>query len=363
MLKNKILLLFTNHRVAEKLWPVIPELSKTFTLDLFLVGLFSSKTPWVGDIDERKEFITSYSKYLNKVIEGPGIKFHGDRIYEDLSSYIDIESYSLVLFDDNREMSEFNIPNLYEKFRSNRIVVIGNSHGNEDFNSSRLGIGKSFDKLFTFGPKEKYTLHKKFNVHEDLLLEGGIPQNDLLARYVRRSKYILVITNFLGNRSSIFPINFDHNFIRESGLQELSDQFNLPIVVKQKTRLDDPHYKENINYIKSIIDCEVVTNSIDISKVIADSFCVISTPSTLAFKPIQLGIPTVLVKGSGQVGNFYDYEGLVDLNKQKIEESIYRQIDFGKQENFIKLTIKGGETFTSTLEYVNTILNFYENSL
>ena len=28
MSKNKILLLFTNHRVAEKLWPIIPELSK-----------------------------------------------------------------------------------------------------------------------------------------------------------------------------------------------------------------------------------------------------------------------------------------------------------------------------------------------
>ena len=57
MLKNKILLLFTNHSTAEKLWPIIPELAKTYTLDLFLVGLFSPKTPWVGDIDERKEFI------------------------------------------------------------------------------------------------------------------------------------------------------------------------------------------------------------------------------------------------------------------------------------------------------------------
>ena len=28
MLGKKILLLFTNHRVAEKLWPIIPELSK-----------------------------------------------------------------------------------------------------------------------------------------------------------------------------------------------------------------------------------------------------------------------------------------------------------------------------------------------
>ena len=61
MSKSKLLLLFTNHRVAEKLWPVIPKLSKQYQLDLFLVGLMSNETPWVGDIDERVIKINEYS--------------------------------------------------------------------------------------------------------------------------------------------------------------------------------------------------------------------------------------------------------------------------------------------------------------
>ena len=63
MSDKKILLLFTNHRVAEKLWPIIPLLSKEYTLDLFLVGLHSFDTPWVGDIDERKVKINKYKQY------------------------------------------------------------------------------------------------------------------------------------------------------------------------------------------------------------------------------------------------------------------------------------------------------------
>ncbi len=75
MSKSKILLLFTNHRVAEKLWPIIPLLSIEYEIDLFCVGLFSLNTPWVGDIDERLVAINKYNQYFNNVIQGPGIKF------------------------------------------------------------------------------------------------------------------------------------------------------------------------------------------------------------------------------------------------------------------------------------------------
>ena len=98
MSKNKILLLFTNHRVAEKLWPIIPLLSNEYEIDLFCVGLFSLNTPWVGDIDERLVAINKYNQYFNNVIQGPGIKFHGDSIRESLLNFIDINSYKFILF-------------------------------------------------------------------------------------------------------------------------------------------------------------------------------------------------------------------------------------------------------------------------
>ena len=62
MSKSKLLLLFTNHRVAEKLWPIIPKLSEEYELDLFLIGLMSSDTPWVGDVDERVVVISKIGR-------------------------------------------------------------------------------------------------------------------------------------------------------------------------------------------------------------------------------------------------------------------------------------------------------------
>ena len=93
MSDKRILLLFTNHRVAEKLWPIIPKLAEFSKVDLFLVGLFSNQTPWIGDIDERQVVIQRYTPFINNIIFGPGVKFHGDNISDDLSKYVDLDSY------------------------------------------------------------------------------------------------------------------------------------------------------------------------------------------------------------------------------------------------------------------------------
>jgi len=334
MSKSKILLLFTNHRVAEKLWPIIPLLSIEYEIDLFCVGLFSLNTPWVGDIDERLVAINKYNQYLNNVIQGPGIKFHGDSIHESLLNFIDINSYKFVIYDDNREMQEFNIPHFYNECKYRNIKVIGNVHGNEDITKDASGISYDF----------------KMEFHN-----GGIPANDTLANVVVQPQHILVITNFLGNRGSIFPINFDQRFVHESGILELSKQFNLPIKIKIKTRLDKPDYLNDISYVNSLLECEVITNSENIDELIANSAVVISAPSTLSFKSIQLGIPTVLIKGCGQIGKFEYYPGLVDLNKQQIFDSIQYQIDHGKFNEYIQTTISGGDVFQSSQNYVNYI--------
>ena len=337
MLKNKILLLFTNHRVAEKLWPIIPELTKEYTLDLFLVGLFSDKTPWVGDLDERTIKINEYKSYINNIIIGPGVQFHGDNITEDLCNYVNLDEYSLVIFDDNRAVPEFNIPSFYNKCKEKNITIIGNSHGNED------------------------TPHNAIGVSHDVKLDfktGGIPANDTLKSVIKSQKHILVITNFIANRNSIYPVNFDRHFVQESGLVEMNQEYGLPIVVKIKPRLDNPDYKQSINYVKTLIDCTVVPNTDNIDQLIADSAIVISAPSTLSFKPIQLGIPTVLIKGSGAIGAFKTYPGLVDLNKEKIFNNLQEQINNGKYIDFIEQNIAGGSTFTSTQTYVKYIKKF-----
>ena len=97
------------------------------------------------------------------------------------------------------------------------------------------------------------------------------------------------------------------------------------------------------------MDCE------DDNKLICDSEIVISSPSTLAFKSIQKGIPTILVKNSGLDGSFSDYEGLVDLNKKNIFEELKRKIKTKKDVKFIKQTIEGGLNFNSSDIYINNI--------
>ena len=101
---------------------------------------------------------------------------------------------------------------------------------------------------------------------------------------------------------------------------------------------------------------EILTDKgLDIDEVIAKSFIVISAASTLAFKPIQLRKPTVIIEGTGQIGNFYDYNGIVPLNKIAVENEVERQLKEGPDLEFIKTTLEGGLDFNATEIYVNNL--------
>ena len=355
--KPRILILFTNHRVAEKLYHAIPELSRYFTLDILCIGLFSNETRWIGDSDERLTFFDSYGKYFDKIVNGPGLRYHGDKITSDLSHLINIDEYKLVIYDDNRAKPEYNIPNFYAKLRVRGIKMIGNSHGNEEFKPCST-LGNGIDALFTFGDKERDYLLLVHKGQEANILTGGIPTNDRLKDLTRSQKHILIITNYLGNRPHFFPVNFNQEFVDKTWVEGLSKQWNLPIVVKQKARLDDPDYEANVSYIKTILDCEVVTsNTESTEQLIADSALVISSLSTLAFKPIQLKVPTILIKGTGQLGNFSDYEGLFNLGNQDFFSYIDNWIP---DTRFIQKTLTGGLEFNASEIYANKVKEFYD---
>tara|TARA_Y100000593_G_scaffold82678_1_gene155465 strand:+ start:4106 stop:5194 length:1089 start_codon:yes stop_codon:yes gene_type:complete len=357
-----LLIILTNNRVNEKTRSIIPELSKYYKLTIYNIGEMSKHTKWYGDIDPRIKFRQDTDKYIYKVIDGEGLDFHGDGI-KSLMDYISLDDYDGILYDDNRIMPELQLPLLYQEAKKKDIPVIGNSHGNWTFEEKVMeGLGKVYDYQFVLGKKEKLVYKQISDV--DKLLLGGIPSNDKLKYVERNNDYILVITNFLGNHPagrSIYPNFFDKFFVEKTGLIELSEYYKLPIVVKQKTRLDDDDYEKNINYIKecfpSNVNLDIVTDCDDICGLVCNSHFIVSALSTLCFKPIQKGVPIAMIKGSGFVGNFYDSNSLCELDKSSVHESIEWQIENGKDIEFIETTVEGGLEFNSTEKYIESVKN------
>ena len=148
-------------------------------------------------------------------------------------------------------------------------------------------------------------------------------------------------------------------YLKHVGLKQLQKEFNKKIVFKLKSRQDYPYPERDISYLHNIIDGELDYEIVidgDNNKLIAESFIVISCPSTLSFKPIQLGIPTVLIKGTQSPSVYFDsFTGLVDLDTQVIFNEIQRQYDHGKDIQFILDNIEGGIDFNSTEHFIKAI--------
>jgi len=359
---KKILFIFTNTRVAEKIIPVIPLLAHEAELYGIMIGEFSLETPWPGDVDERQRFIDTYQHYFKDLRTGPGVRAHGASLNNSLAHWLDeLEQMDLVILDDNREMPEYQLPMLYERCKALGIRVIGNSHGNQDLNSMlrHLGAKKSFDSLFVFGDREQKLL-KPMDIDA---YAAGIPANDKLKDLLhRRGQYMLVITNFLGNRYSPFMMNFDEKW--RDAILKIAPKGD--VVIKQKTRLDDPMLQRNIEYIKNLLPkAKVISNTDDLDGIVADAAMVISADSTLAFKSIQLGKPTVIINGSGQVGNLGEWPYRCDIDgdiEGLLKQQIINDEPMLREQNprleFLDKVMTGASDFTACEKYVEQIKKF-----
>jgi len=357
--RKRILLLLTNYRVCEKLIGSIPLLSQKFDIDCYMVGQMSLNTRWPGNKDLRKIFIDKYASCFKKIINGMGIPVMNTPIV-DLLKHIKLNEYSAIIYDDNRIQQSYFIPELYKEAKKHKILIIGNSHGNQEYRKNHIpGIGVCYDYCFVLGKKE-VDFYSKF--YGNKILSGGIPSNDILKSYTINRNHILCITNFLGNGKSLFTCNFDEKWAEL--LMYIQKITGKKIIIKQKPRLNDIDFNKNIKYISSLMskcnNYSILSDSEDISKLISDSYIVISAFSTLAIKPIQMGIPTILIKDSGQTANFFDYNFISSLNSAEINPMINSIIKMDYKtysKNWIKDTIEGGETFSSSEIYVKKIEN------
>jgi len=328
---NKILLISSVYRVGERIYPIIPHLAKEYQLDLLKVYQMSKSYKWVGSDDLRVEFDKTYSKYFNQVF------------YDECDS----SHYDLIISDDNRLTYKTELSKVYKR---KNCPMLACTHGNGDNPYLVEGYKTVFDKCFVFGEKEKQF---------DYCIPAGIPSNDELIKYVgEEKKHILVIINFLTNRSSPFKVNFGKELFEKLDLLSLQEEYKLPVVLKLKSRADENGFEHNVRYLEKILpsslNYRILVDVKNDNELISQSKIVISAPSTLAFKPIQLGIPTVLINESGQVANFSDYDGLFDIDADF--KSYLREYTLKKK--FIEETIAGGLRFESTSIMVNQIKKF-----
>lgn len=328
---KKILFITSQYRVGERIYPIIPHLAKEYELDLLKVYQMSPSYKWVGDTDLKLVFDLEYSAYFNEVF------------YD----YCDSSKYDLIISDDNRLTSKTALDKIYKNKKAQMLAC---THGNGGFTNLNKSYNLVFDKCFTFG---------KYDAVHHAAIPVGIPANDKLFKYKKlNKKHILIIVNFLGNRDSPYKVKFDYKFFNDKNLKILQDYYKLPIIIKLKSRADENGFEHNIKYLKEILpnslNYRILVDVNDDNMLAAESICVISAPSTLALKPIQLGIPTILIKDSGEVGSFENYDGFFNINDNFLEY-IY---SYKRKVDFIKNTIEGGLTFNSTSLMVNEIKKF-----
>lgn len=341
--KKNILFVTTQYRAGERIYPIISHLSTKYNLDLFKTYHMHPDTgKWGGDIDMRAKFDELYS-------------IHFQNSYKQIEE-ISFDKYNLIIADDCRIQSGLGLI-----YQNRKCLMIGNSHGNNRFNYPVNNVGKCFDGCFVFGEKELVQPH---------LIPGGIPSNDKLKEYRNREKkHILLITNFLGNKSTYTdPWGFhflpmDKDFFDNLQLDKLQQKYNKPVIIKIKSR-EENNYTEDINYIKSIINSniqyKIIIDVEDDNLLIAESEIVLGHPSTMMLKPLQLGIPTVMFNNYGygdQDGCIYNNcNSLIDLSYDKILETLNLKPD----NEFIKKTVLGGINFNSTeyyISYIDQIIN------
>ncbi len=366
-MKN-ILFITTVYRVGEKIYPIIPKLSDKYNIHVLNMYQMSNKTPWVNKDDPRIDFYEMCDKYCSYVIHGPQYVHNPDidansnyEFVKKIDKHLQRDYYNLVIWDNNITIKGGQWNEIYKWFNEQNIINIGCPHGNKEIKSYRIHkrIKRLYDSSFIFGEKEKRALESVSKGKlKNKLFVGGVPDNDKLKQYSRGNKYILIIPNFtdpslIGKQTSHFRV-FTKQIFDELKINELGKEYNCDIIIKEKLKL---FYSTTLlkDSLKSYKNVHCIDYHEDHNQLIADAICVISASSTLNFKSIQMGIPTVLLKGYGVNGNFSGYKWVIDNDPIKMREFIQKQEQIGKNIEFITDTLEGGLNFNSTDVYIDKI--------
>jgi len=378
MKRKNILFLTTSYSTGNITFPILPKLSKIHNVDVLNLFQMSMHTKWKDkwESDPRERFYTMCNKSEIEMIHAPAVisdKETNVKVYnkfrKNLDDVLKRNHYDLVMIDNNTHWKRMGLGAIYKYFVAQNIPFLAFPHGNKDYKKYKAlkRVGKLYDFSFVFGEKEKgklYKREKRYRGNIDRLLPAGLPASDELKNYPRNNNHILVIVNFTkkppkkGQTGDQRPFTIE--IFNKLKLAKLSEEYNCPIIIKEKYRLyyEDLSLRKSLKKYKKIVKFMSVCD--DDNKLMADSACVISAPSTLVFKPIQLGVPTVVLNKFGMNGNFSDWQGLIDPDAKNMRESFKKQDAQGRDIDFISRTMSGGVDYNSIdiyIDYINKILH------
>lgn len=368
-MRKKILIIASIYRVGERIYPLIHEFHKFADLDLLQINEMSNDMISYGNIDYRELFHIEYDKFFDNKYDGTisSIESKGARDSNPSQTILDLDvtKYDMIFYDDNR--TRHGLWNLYQRKRTD-CIMIANTHCNSSLNPQPNdnppeghnngnyivdNYQKVFDYCFVHGNIERNAYDNK-----DYIITGGIPSNDELKYYDRTNDFILVIVNFLGNAYCPYNISFDGALFNNMNLLELQRLYNKKIVFKIKSRANHSSVMADSNYVTSFmpagLDFDIVTDFENNNQLVCGAALVIGSTSTLSFKPIQKGIPTVLTNKTGCIGSYYSYRSLVDVDSNFIER-VENEMNAGRDIEFIGDALEGGLEFNSTEVYTNKV--------
>jgi hypothetical protein len=333
--------------MSERFISAINLLQKDFEVCVINSGQASFNTNYDAKNNYQQYVIDNFHEdnILNtSAVSNPNRSSHrkvSEEIIKIIQKLISNNTVAIIL-DDSRH--SLHSDQLYNIAKERGVLVFANTHGNGSYDIPQKKI---YDYLFCLGEYDKGRYRSKW-ISDDQLLCAGIPANDSLKSYTNTKEYILILCNFISPTSG-----FDSSISDKMGIRKLQEKLGLPVLFKLKHRLQCDIEKEVMRVREKFPESDIyqIIHDVDSENdLISKAACVLTYGSTMALKPIQMKIPTIIFKELGRVGCFDSYYNLVSLEDnydlKTIEDS---------NRIFLDKVIMGGRTFSSTKDYLNHI--------
>ncbi len=369
-MKRKLVFVATIHRNAERMFPAILRMADTHDIVVVCAGQVSANTDY--EANRFTKILNKHTHLISEVYNSPPITSLGglahskfrNQCIDIFKKKIEHKKTDIVVLDDSRD--KVGLTELYRLCKKHGVPVVANSHGNEDkkrWNAVlTTGHNRFFDKLFVFGPKERDNL--KEETKKDFFLLGGIPDNDCVKDLVRSNEYILVVVNFImpAHKRDKWYL-YDEKTLERMRLKELQEKIKKPVLFKLKHRFGHDLTPEITRLEKAIpegLAYNIISEVENDFKLIEPAACVLSYGSTMCFKSIQAGIPTVIFEKLGDIGNFDDYYAKVKMGDDYFDFILNERKYEDQRVDFLERTVTGGVMNNASNLYASILYDVIE---